>query len=67
MAAFGLGTFPAMLLMGGVGRLLRFEWRRRGVWFAGGGILVLGVVTLCRGALPLASHPSHRWLAGFLV
>jgi sulfite exporter TauE/SafE len=67
MAAFGLGTFPAMLFMGGVGRLVGFEWRRRGIRFAGGAILLFGVVTLCRGALPLAVHASHSWLAGFFA
>jgi len=59
MAAFGLGTFPAMLMMGSVGQLLGLEWRRRGVWFAGGAILLLGVVTLGRGVLPLAAHGWH--------
>ena len=56
MVAFGLGTFPAMLLMGGVGALLRPVWRRRGVRFAGGFILALGLVTMARGLLPLAEH-----------
>jgi len=65
MAAFGLGTFPAMLMMGGVGQRLRREWRRRGVWLAGSVILLLGLVTLGRGALPLDAHASHGWLRGF--
>jgi uncharacterized protein len=59
MAAFGLGTFPAMLMMGSVGQLLGLEWRRRGVWLAGGAILLLGVVTLGRGVLSLAAHGWH--------
>ena len=59
MAAFGLGTFPAMLLMGGVGALLRPVWRRRGVRFAGGFILALGLLTIARGLLPLAEHGLH--------
>jgi uncharacterized protein len=59
MAAFGLGTFPAMLMMGSVGQLLGLQWRRRGVWFAGGAILLLGIVTLGRGVLPLAAHGWH--------
>jgi sulfite exporter TauE/SafE len=67
MAAFGLGTFPAMLFMGGVGRLLGFAWRRRGVWFAGGAILLLGALTLGRGVLPLAAHASHHWFSGFFA
>ena len=61
MAAFGLGTFPAMLAMGGVGRLLAPSWRQRGVRLAGGFILVLGLVTLSRGIMPMmASHGLHR-------
>jgi len=59
MAAFGLGTFPAMLLMGGVGALLRPVWRRRGVRFASGFILALGLLTVARGLLPLAEHGLH--------
>jgi uncharacterized protein len=62
MLAFGLGTFPAMLMMGGVGRLLAPVWRRRGVWLAGSCILLLGLVTLGRGILPLESHIAHSWL-----
>ncbi|NLS07520.1 sulfite exporter TauE/SafE family protein [Rhizobium sp. P32RR-XVIII] len=52
MAAFGLGTFPAMLMMGGIGRSLAPMWRQRSVWLAGSFILVLGLVTLSRGVLP---------------
>jgi len=52
MAAFGLGTFPAMLMMGGVGRVLGPVARQRGVWIAGGFILLLGLITLGRGILP---------------
>jgi uncharacterized protein len=64
MAAFGLGTFPAMLIMGGVGRLLAPAWRQRGVWLAGTCILVLGIITLGRGVLPFGSHMAHSLLAG---
>jgi uncharacterized protein len=56
MLAFGLGTFPAMLMMGGVGRVLAPAWRHRGVHLAGGFILVLGLITLGRGLLPLMGH-----------
>lgn len=56
MAAFGLGTFPAMLMMGAVGGLLPPAWRQRGVWIAGTCILLLGLITLGRGILPLAGH-----------
>ena len=56
MAAFGLGTFPAMLMMGGVGRAIGPAWRHRGVRLAGGFILVLGLITLGRGLLPLVGH-----------
>ncbi len=56
MAAFGAGTFPAMLMMGGIGRLVGPVARRRGVWVAGGFILVLGLITLGRGILPDVMH-----------
>ena len=59
MASFGLGTFPAMLMVGGVGRLLAPVWRQRGVWLAGSCILLLGVVTLGRGILPIAAQIAH--------
>ena len=55
MLSFGLGTFPAMLMMGGVGRMLAPVWRQRGVWLAGSFILLLGLITLGRGVLPFAA------------
>jgi sulfite exporter TauE/SafE len=61
MAAFGLGTFPALLLMGGVGRALAPAWRQRGVWLAGSCVLLLGLVTVGRGILPFAVHFAHGW------
>jgi uncharacterized protein len=61
MAAFGLGTFPAMLAMGGVRRLLAPSWRQRGVRLAGSFILALGLVTLSRGVLPMmVGHGLHH-------
>lgn len=60
MAAFGLGTFPTMLIMGGLGRLLAPEWRQHGVRLAGSFILALGVVTLARGVVPMAAHGLHH-------
>lgn len=60
MAAFGLGTFPAMLIMGGIGGVLGPSWRQRGVWLAGSFILMLGLVTLGRGVLPVGMlHGDH--------
>jgi sulfite exporter TauE/SafE len=60
-AAFGLGTFPAMLAVGGVGRLLAPKWRQRGVRLAGSFILALGLVTLGRGVIPItAGHGLHH-------
>ena len=67
MSAFGLGTFPAMLMMGGVGQILGPAWRRRGVWLAGSFILLLGLVTLGRGILPLATEGGHGWHGGPLA
>ena len=66
MLAFGLGTFPAMLMMGGVGRMLGPVWRQRGVWLAGGFILLLGLITLGRGVLPFerASACVPAWKSG---
>ena len=64
MASFGLGTFPAMLMMGGVGRALAPAWRQRGVWLAGSCILLLGLITLGRGILPIAAHIAHGWPGG---
>jgi sulfite exporter TauE/SafE len=64
MAWFGLGTFPAMLMMGGVGRILGPAWRRRGVRLAGGFILLLGLITLGRGLLPSDAHIGLAWLGG---
>ena len=64
MASFGLGTFPAMLMMGGVGRILAPEWRRHGVWLAGSCILLLGIITLGRGILPFDAHMSHGLFGG---
>src|SRR3984885_5279587 len=63
MAAFGLGTFPTMLTMGGLGRLLAPRWRQRGVRLAGSFILALGLVTLSRGVLPVMSGHGlpHLW------
>jgi uncharacterized protein len=65
MASFGLGTFPAMLMMGAVGQLLTPAWRQRGVWLAGSCILLLGLVTLGRGILPFAAHMAHGWPEGY--
>src|SRR5262245_17052965 len=64
MLAFGLGTFPAMLLMGGVGRMLAPAWRQRGVWLAGACILLLGLITLGRGLLPFAAHLADIFHGG---
>jgi uncharacterized protein len=65
MVTFGVGTFPAMLLMGGIGRLLAPTWRQRGVWLAGSLILLLGLITLGRGILPLTGHMAHGLSAGY--
>jgi uncharacterized protein len=62
MAAFGLGTFPAMLITGGFGGWLRERiagkagWRRRAGMAAGVFFLLLGLITLARGMLPLQGH-----------
>jgi len=66
MLAFGLGTFPAMLMMGGAGRLLAPAWRQRGVRLAGVFILLLGLVTLGRGVLPIAAHDGYAGQAAHI-
>ena len=64
MASFGLGTFPAMLMMGVIGRVLAPAWRQRGVWLAGSCILLLGIITLGRGFLPFGAHMLHGLFGG---
>src|SRR5262245_8836836 len=64
MLAFGLGTFPAMLVMGGIGRMLAPAWRQRGVRLAGACILLLGLITLGRGLLPFAAHIADIFHGG---
>ncbi|WP_435104375.1 sulfite exporter TauE/SafE family protein [Arhodomonas sp. AD133] len=59
MLSFGLGTFPAMLLTGGIGRMLAPAWRRRGVRAAGTFLLALGAITIARGLLPLTGGGVH--------
>ena len=69
MLVFGLGTFPTMLLMGGLGEwlrrggrtpgghgLLHLRWRQRGVAFAGAFIVLLGLITFARGVVPIGGH-----------
>ena len=56
MIAFGFGTFPAMLLMGGIGQLVRPHWRQMGVRIAGSFILFLGLITILRGIFPSLGH-----------
>lgn len=62
MLAMGLGTFPAMLAMGGAGAWLRTgpaggrRWRLHGVRAAGVFIVLLGMITLARGVLPMSMH-----------
>jgi sulfite exporter TauE/SafE len=57
MAAFGLGTFPAMLLMGFGGAF--FGPRMRQAWVAGTFFLALGVITLGRAVLWMPGHEAH--------
>ena len=56
MLAFGLGTFPAMLLVAALGDRLRGAWRRRGVDLAGALIVALGLITFARGVVPIGMH-----------
>ena len=63
MAAFGLGTFPALLLVASLSRALQPLWRRRGVQLAGAFIVLLGLVTVLRGTLPAGDPLVHAALA----
>jgi uncharacterized protein len=58
MLAFGLGTFPAMLLVAALGARLQgaWQWRRRGVDLAGALIVALGLITVARGIVPIGVH-----------
>jgi len=56
MASFGVGTFPAMILIGGLGQFINHHWRKRAVWVAGLFIMLLGLITIIRGLFPLTGH-----------
>lgn len=59
MTAFGLGTFPAMVFMGSVGFLMTPAVRKWGVRFSGAFVLVIGLMTVIRGAAPGLLHGVH--------
>jgi sulfite exporter TauE/SafE len=59
MAAFGAGTFPAMLGVGLAGCSLSPSWRMRGVRLAGAVILLFGGITIARGLLPTIHPMAH--------
>ena len=56
MVSFGVGTFPAMILIGGLGQFINHHWRKRAVWVAGLFIMLLGLITILRGLFPLTGH-----------
>jgi len=56
MASFGVGTFPAMILIGGLGQFINHHWRKRAVWVAGLFIMLLGLITILRGLSHLTGH-----------
>lgn len=59
MVAFGLGTFPAMLFMGAMGRVMSPRFRHWGVRAAGTFVLLIGVVTVVRGLAPGLLHVGN--------
>lgn len=63
MLGFGLGTFPAMFFMSGVGLTLSPLVRHRGVRIVGAVVFLMGLLTILRGLLPSmlhgASHSMH--------
>lgn len=58
MAAFGLGTVPAMVLAGAGGRLLSLAARRRLLQVAACCVIVTGMLTIYRGAYAWPT-PAH--------
>ena len=56
MTAFGLGTLPAMVFMGAAGFLMAPAMRKWGVRFSGAFVLLIGLVTILRGAAPGLLH-----------
>ena len=56
MLAFGLGTVPALLLVGGAGRSLAAGLRAPLMRLAAGVVIAFGVVTLLRGVAPALVH-----------
>lgn len=63
MIAFGLGTFPAMIFMGVVGRLMSPRVRHLGVRAAGAFVLFIGALTVVRGLAPSLLHGGHTMAA----
>jgi hypothetical protein len=59
MIAFGVGTMPAMLVMGMTRVLARPALRARLALVAGVLVVVFGVVTLLRGVVPGMGHLHH--------
>ena len=62
MLFFGLGTFPAMLLVAAIGSRLNSNWRLRGVRLAGLFIVGFGLITLLRGAVSFTEHNQSALL-----
>ena len=62
MLGFGLGTFPAMFFMSGIGLALSPAIRQRGVRIAGGFVLVMGLLTIIRGLVPTMMHSASHSL-----
>jgi uncharacterized protein len=49
MLLFGLGTIPALALVGCGGAVIGMRWRQRLFWLAGWCIVLTGLITLIRG------------------
>lgn len=59
MFSFGLGTIPAMFLLGGLGELITPGFRARLSRVPGYFVVIFGLITFARGILPYISEFTH--------
>jgi uncharacterized protein len=58
MAAFGVGTAPALVAAGWLGSRLSGRSRRLGEWIAAAAVIIMGLMVLWRGLKFLMADPS---------
>ncbi|MFQ6613917.1 MAG: sulfite exporter TauE/SafE family protein [Fidelibacterota bacterium] len=64
MALFGLGTFPALFLLGITSHLIGARLRQRILKIAAVLVIVFGVWTVWKGALKITGHMEHAPVPG---